>query len=149
MIGVRLLHGPHGGDPRELRDGLRLEIEHDATRDVVGDDRPVGDRGDLLEVADDPAHRRLVVVGRHDEEPVHADLVGARRQVDGVLGRVGPGARDHRRAVADLLDGRLVQLEALLVGEGRGLARRARDHEPVGAVLHEVRCQGAEPLEVD
>ena len=120
-IGVRLLDRADGRDLRELRDRLRLEIEDDPRRDVVDDDRAVGDGGDLLEVPDDPAHRRLVVVRRHDEEAVDAELVRARRQVHRVLGRVRARAGDDGGAIADLVDRRLVQPEA---------ARRPRASAP-------------------
>src|SRR4029077_10704406 len=63
--------------------------------------------------------------------------------------RVGAGAGDHGRAIADGVDRRGVQLEALVVGQGRRLARRARDHQPVGAVVDEVARQLAEPVVVD
>ena len=56
---------------------------------------------------------------------------------------------DHRRAVADLVDRCVVQGEALVVGERRRLARRPGDDEAVRAVLHEVRGQRAERLEID
>ena len=92
------------------------------------------DGGDRLEVPDDPAQRRLVVVRRHDEEAVDAELVRPLGQVDRVRGRVRAGAGDDGRAVADLVDGGLVQLEALVVRERRRLARRPGDDEPVRAV---------------
>ena len=62
-------------DLGELGDRLRLDVDDDAARDVVDDDRPVGDGRDRLEVLDDPALRRLVVVRRHDQERVDAELV--------------------------------------------------------------------------
>ena len=65
-------------------------------RDVVDDDRQVAGRGDRLEMRDDPALRRLVVVRRDDEEAVDAELVRPLGQVDRVRGRVRPGAGDDR-----------------------------------------------------
>ena len=148
-IGIRLLHRTHRRQLGEQRDRLGLEVQHDPRRDVVDDDRPVGDGGDLLEVAHDPADRRLAVVRRHDEEAVDAELVRTRRQVHRVRRRVRPGAGDHRRTVADLVDGCLVESEALVVGERRRLTRRPRDDEAVRSVVHEVRGQRAERLEID
>jgi hypothetical protein len=100
-------------------------------------------------VGDDPARRRLVVVRRDDEEAVDSELVGRLRQVDGVLGRVRAGARDDGRAVADGVDRRLPELEALAVGERRRLAGRPRDGEAVRAVLDEIRAERPEALEVE
>ena len=73
-----------------------------------------------------------------------AELVRARGEVHRVLGRVGARARDDGRAISDLVDRRLVQREALVVGERRRLARRPRHDEAVGAVRDEVcgeRCE--------
>ena len=72
--GLRLLHAPYVVDLREPRDRRGLRLDDDARRDVVEDDGPVGRGGDRLDVRHDPALRRLVVVGRDDEEPVDAGL---------------------------------------------------------------------------
>jgi hypothetical protein len=146
---VRLLDCGNGRDLGEPRDRLRFEIQDHARGDVVDDDWPVALFGDRLEVRDDPSRRRLVVVRRDDEETVGAGLVRARREVDGVHGRIGAGTGDDRRAVADGVDRCRDQLDPLVVGERRRLARRAGDDEPVGAVLDEVRRQGTEALVVD
>ena len=104
-------------------------------RDVVDDDRPVARARDRLEVRDDPALRRLVVVRRHDEE--------ARRRRARAPARSGaPSARSstcrcRRRSspvLADRLDRGAEEVEALVVGERRALARRAGDDDAVGAV---------------
>ena len=64
-------------------------------------------------------------------------------------GRVGAGAGDDRGAVADLVERGGVELEALVVGERRRLAGRARDDEPVRAVVDEVARERPEALQVD
>ena len=53
----------------------------DAAGDVVDHHRPVGRGGDRLEVLDDPALGRLVVVRRDDEHAVDAELVRPLGQV--------------------------------------------------------------------
>ena len=58
-------------------------------------------------------------------------------------------AGDDGRAVADLVERRAVELEALVVGERRALPRRAGDDEAVGAVVDEVARERAEALQVD
>ena len=65
---VRLLDRRTFGISASSRDRLRLDVDHDAGRDVVDDDRLVADLRDRLEVLDDAALRRLVVVRRDDEE---------------------------------------------------------------------------------
>ncbi len=54
-VGRRLLDCGDVRDLGELRQRLGLEVQHDALRDVVGDDRPVGGGRDRAEVSDDPA----------------------------------------------------------------------------------------------
>jgi len=148
-VGIRLLDGPDRGNLREPSDRLRLKIEHDAARNVVRHDRPVRHRGDRPEVLDDPADRRLVVVRRHDEEAVDADLVCARGQVDRMLRRVGARAGDDGGPVTDLVHRGFVELETLVVRERRRLPSGARDDETVRSRLDEMGRQGAKPLEVD
>ena len=146
---VRLLDAADVLDLGQPRDRLGLDVEHDPAGDVVDDDRLVGRRRDGLEVRDDPALRRLVVVRRHDEDAVDAELVRPLGQVDRVARVVGAGAGDDGRAVADLLQRRGVELEALLVGERRALAGRAGDDEPVRAVVDEVARERAEAVQID
>src|SRR3954464_4137195 len=52
---TRLLDRPDAGDLREVDDRVRLDVDHDAPRDVVKDDRAVADVGDRWEVFDDPS----------------------------------------------------------------------------------------------
>ena len=98
---LRLLDGADVRDLGEPRDRLGLDVDHHAARDVVDDHRPVGGSRDRLEVRDDPALRRLVVVRRHDEEAVDAERVRLLGEVHGVGGRVRARAGDDRRAPAD------------------------------------------------
>jgi hypothetical protein len=146
---VRLLDGDDVLDLGEPRHRGGLHVDHDPRRDVVVDHRPVRRGRDLLHVADDGPLRRLVVVRRDDEDPVDAEPRRLAREVHGMGGVVGAGAGDHRRAVADRLDGRPEEIELLVVGQRRRLAGRAADDETVGAVVDEERRQLAEPLDVD
>src|SRR3954471_4585284 len=90
---IRLLDRPDARDLGELDDRVRLDVDHDAARNVVDDDRTIADVGDRAEVLDDPTGGRLVVVRRDNEEPVYSELVRFTRQVNGVSGgvRAGPG----------------------------------------------------------
>src|SRR5438067_5982764 len=146
---IRLFDGSNGRNPRELDHRLGLDVDHDAARDVVDDDRPVADVGDGPKVLDDPAGGRLVVVRSDDEEPVDADVVRLTRQVDGVSGGVRAGVGDNGAAPAERIDRDAEQLEPLVVGEGGTLPRRGGDDEPIGTTLDEVLREFAEALEVD
>ena len=64
-------------------------------------------------------------------------------------GRVRPRPGDHGRPVADLVDRRRVEVEPLLVGERRRLARGAGHDEAVGAVGDEVSREPAEAVQVE
>ena len=144
---LRLLHGsdvPDLGEP-----GDRPALRHDdPRRDVVEDDRPVGRRGNRRDVRDDARAAAAVVVRRDDEEPVDPDVVRPLR-VDRVGRRVRPGPGDHGAAVADRVDGGLVERKTLLVVERRRLPRRPRHHDAVGAVVEQMRAERAERVEVD
>ena len=148
-IGVRLLDRADGRDQRQLRDRLRLEVQHHAGRDVVDDDRQVADGSDRLEVLDDAARRRLVVVRRHDEDRVDARLARALGQVDGMRRRVRARPGDDGGAVSHLVDRDAEELDPLVVGERRRLAGRAGDDEAVAAVLHQVPRHRPERVVVD
>ena len=56
-----------------------LDARRGPAGDVVGDDRQLGGVGDTLEVRDQPALRRLVVVGGDDEQAVGAGVLGRLR----------------------------------------------------------------------
>ena len=63
--------------------------------------------------------------------------------------RSGARVRDERGAVADGLDRRPQQLEALAVLERRALSRRPGDDEPVRAVVDEMAAKRLERVVVD
>ena len=148
-IGVRLLHRAHARDLfGQLDQRRRRQVDHDAAGDVVGDDRLVADLRDRAEMLDDAAQGRLAVVRRHDQEGVDARTVGLLGQVHRVGSRVRPGARDHGRAAADLVDGRLPQLDLLLVGQRRRFAGRPAHDDPVRSVVDELRAELPEFLDV-
>ena len=105
-IFVRLLDGLDARDLGELIDRLGLDVDNDARRDVVDDDRQVARRGDRLVVLDDPARRRLVVVRRDDEEAVDAELVAFLVRWIECAVSIRAGARDRRSRGRRLVDGR-------------------------------------------
>jgi hypothetical protein len=101
-------------------------------------------------VGDDAGGRRLVVVRRDDEEPVHAECVRFACEVDGVRGGVRTRVGDNSPAVlARDLDRGLKEPELLLVRQGRRLAGRPGDDDAVRAVFEEVRADAPERVDVD
>ncbi len=149
QVVVRLFDGADGRHLGKLGDRLRLEVQDDASGDVVDDERTVGDTGHGLEVLDDPTHGRLVVVRRHDQEAVDADRMCALGEMNGVLGGVRPRSGYDGRPVAHLVHRGLVELEPLRIRECRRLAGRPRDHQAVRAVLDQMGGERPEALEVD
>ena len=126
-------------------------MQDHALRDVVEDDREVAGRvSDRPRMRLDPRDRWLVVVRRDREEPTDAgEAGGLPREVDGMGGVVGSGARDDRHARADRAGDGLGQRELLVVGERRGLAGGAVHHDPLGAVGKQVLGEPHGLLEVD
>ena len=118
---IRLLDRPDARDLGQFDDRLGLDVDDDAARNVVDDDRLVADLGDRTEVLDDASGGGLVVVRRDDEEPVYTELVRFTRQMDGVGGGVGAGAGDDGRSAVQGVDGDPEELEPLVVRERRAL----------------------------
>jgi hypothetical protein len=100
-------------------------------------------------VRHDAPLRRLVVVRRHDEEAVDAELVRLLRQVDRVRRRVGSGACDDGATARSDVDCGPIERHALGVGKGRRLTGCPGDDDAVGAVVEQEAAQRAEGLDVD
>ena len=77
--------------------GLERDLGAGASGDVVEHDRHVGALDDAAEVVEHAGLAGLVVVGRDEQQPVGAELLGLAGQLDGVGGGVGADAGDHRR----------------------------------------------------
>jgi len=120
-VGIRLLDRSDGRDLGQFDDRLRLDVDDDATGNVVDDDRPVADVGDRTEVFDDSARGGFAVVRRDDEEGVYTELVRFTRQVDGVSRGVGAGPGDDGSPPAKGVDGDTEELEPFVVRERRAL----------------------------
>jgi hypothetical protein len=116
---------------------------------MLYDHGQVGGSRHRLEVGHDPPLGRLVVVRRDDEDAVDAERVRLRGQVRRVRRVVGPGAGDHGRTLADLVERRLEQRQALRVRERRRLARRAGHDETVRSLVDEMARERAECPQVD
>ena len=79
---------------------------------------------------------RPVVIGGDDERHVGAEALRDLRQLDGLLGAVGPRSRDDGHLVAHPFDGQRDHPFVLLVGEGGGLARGAAGDDAVYPFPH-------------
>ena len=146
---VRLLDSFDRLDLGELGHRRRLDIDHDAAGDVVDDHRTVTDRRNGLEVLNDAARRRLRVVRGDNEEAVGTDRVRLLGEMDRFGRRVRAGSGDHSRPVADCADGHAEELEPLVLGQRRRLARGAGDDDAVRPVLDQVVSELGKAVEVD
>ena len=82
-------------------------------------------------MADETLLRRLVVVRRHRQDALHAEILELTGKVRDLLGVVAAGARQHGRPPAGLLEHQFHHARVLLVREGGTLARRAAGHDEV------------------
>ena len=144
----RVLHRDDVGPLGELQERLVFDARRCPAGDVVDDDRELGCVGHALEVRDQPALRRLVVVRRHDEQPIGARVLRGLRQLERLGGRVRPGAADQLAAAFRDLADRAEELGLLLVRERRRLARGTGDHDRVAAGVEQVRCQALRAVDV-
>src|SRR5260221_14057573 len=89
--------------------------------------------GPRAEVQREPAWRRLVVVGRDDEQAVDAAALGRSRVLDRGARAVRAYSRDHAESSPRALHGDREETFALFFRQGRPFSRRARDDETVRA----------------
>src|SRR5690606_18349463 len=82
-----------------------------------------------------PLLRRLVVVGRHDQQAVGSRALGGPGELHTVPGVVGSHTRHHGGAIAHRLDHRAQDAIFLLVGGGGRLAGRAAHDQAVVTLL--------------
>jgi hypothetical protein len=127
---VRMLGGP--------QNGLVLDRDAGAARDVVEDDRQVRGVGDEPEVGEHAGLGGLVVIRRDDHDRVGAGLLAGLVELHRVGGLVGAAAGDDLRPAGrdGLAD--LDELELLRVGERAGLAGGGGDDDAVGAGVDDV-----------
>ena len=91
-------------DPRQFGQRAHRLGRHVHDRpagDVVDDDRQLAAVMQRGVMRDQAGLRRLVVIGRHDQRGIGADLFGVAHQADAFDGVVRPGACDHRHAACD------------------------------------------------
>ena len=91
-VAGRFLDADDVGDRGEPGQRSRLDVAAGAARHVVDDDRQRGPRGNRPVVLEQAFLRRLVVVGRHRQQPLDAERLGCVRE----LGDLG-ACRSRRR----------------------------------------------------
>src|SRR5690242_15515814 len=111
--------------------GVGLHVHRGAARDVVDHDRDVDRVRDRAEVAVEPLLGGLVVVGVHHQRAGGPRPLRVGGEVDGLRGRVRPGARDDREASARGFDHDLDHALVLVVTQGGGLPGGAAGHDAV------------------
>ena len=81
---------------------------------------------------------RLVVVGSHDQQAVHANLFGTVRQLNSMRGVVRTNTGNNLRARTNGILHNLEDALVLVIGHGGVLTGGTADHQAVVAVLHKV-----------
>ena len=100
-------------------------------------------------MVEEPRLRRLVVVGRHDQQARCAGLLRLPCELRGVRRVVRADAGDDVGAVAHRLDDRPDEALLLLVGGGRRLTGRAGHDDPVAAAVDEMCREGPDGVCVE
>ncbi len=117
----------------QSRHGLDRHVDHRARRDVV-DDQWQGDRpGHRLEMRLHAGLRRLVVIGRHNEDRIGTRLFRVDGKVHRLHCRIRAGAGDHGHAALRLVDHDFDDALVFVMAQGRALAGRANGDEAVRA----------------
>src|SRR2546428_686163 len=94
-----LVVAPDPLDLGEARQRSGLDLRTGPGGNVINDERQTGRLGDRLVVLEDAFLRGLVVIGRNQQSPVRARLLGALRQPDRLARRIRSRAGDHRDAL--------------------------------------------------
>lgn len=81
---------------------------------------------------------RLVVVGSHDQQAVHANLFGTVRQFNSMRRIVRTNTGNNLRARANGILHNLEDALVLVIGHGGVFAGGTADHQAVVTVLHKV-----------
>ncbi len=135
-----VLHADHRRDlAGEAHQHLGVHLPSCADRDVVDQERQVGGVTHGPEVRLEPGLAGAVVVRGDHEQAVDAGLGGPRRQLDGVPGV--EAARSGHERHGDRLPHRGPEVDRLVVGQRRGLAGGAGQHQAVGALVDQPRGQ--------
>src|SRR3954451_20091297 len=122
-VSGRILDADHVRDLREREQCPVLYARSGPSRDVVGEDRQVRRGRDALEMRDDPALWRLVVIRGDDQEAVGSRPRGGLGEFQCLLRRVGARAADHLAVPLRGLDDGAVEIGLLEMGQRRSPPR--------------------------
>ena len=129
-----------------IRRGQNVDAR--ARRHIVDDARDIDIVGNLREMLDKASLRTLVIVRRHEQQPVRPRLLRILRKLDRVVRIVRSCARDDGDASADCLNDELDGFLVLGIAHGCRLARRSCDDDGVRAARDLIFDDAAELLEV-
>ena len=149
QVPARLLDTDDVLDPRQAPHRLGQHVAGRAARDVIqdlGNGHRLG-HGPMVQI--EPLLRGLVVVRCDEQAGIGTGSARAGGQADGLGGRVGAGAGDHRHPLADLPDDLADHLAVLLLVQGRRLTRGPDGHDAVAAVLDMELAKPPEPIPID
>ena len=149
QIALGVLDRDDVGMRGERPQGVPLDGNHRARRDVVEHDRKIGGVGDGAEMCDEAGLRRPRVVRGDHQQAVRTHGGGRFRQVHAVRGVVGADAGDDARPVPDGFEHHRQQSGLLVIGGGRRLPGGAGHHQPVAAAVDQAHRQAGGGLGVE
>ncbi len=126
----------HPRDARQFRQGAHgfgRHVDDRTAGDVIDDDRDIAGIVDSGVMRNQPALRRLVVIGRDNQRTVRADLFGELHKPDGLDRVVRSGTGNDRHATVGGLHDHLDDALVFLVRQGRRFAGGADGDQPVRA----------------
>ena len=132
QVGSGVFHTDDIGQLGQLPHCRRRHVDHRARRNVVDDDRDT----DLIQgrkMRDQPALRRLVVIGGHHQSGRRADGFRMFHKADRLDGVVRPRTGDHRHPASRGFHHGGNHLLMLVMGQGRAFAGRPHRHQPGAA----------------
>jgi hypothetical protein len=134
-IGGRVLHAGDVLQFVEPRHGGDGHVDHRPGWDIVDDDRNADRVVHGLEMLIQAFLRRLVIIGRDDEQGIRARLFAMPGEFDRLDRVVRAGTGDHRHPALRLGDAPFDDFLVLVMGQRRALARRSHRNKAPGAVL--------------
>ncbi len=156
-IDAQLAHPVHGaggvldaddiGQLRQANNDFVAHVDDGAARHVVKQSRNLNMVVQGFEMLIQTFLRRLVVIGRDNENSIGADGLGVMRQLQHFGGVVRARAGDHLDPAGGFFDAALHQVAVFFHAQRRGLARRADRHKAVhtrGDLILDQTLEGGE-----
>ena len=118
--------------------GFGCDGDARTTRNIVKHDGGLSCLRNGRKMGVDTRLSRLVVVGSHDQQAVHANLFSTVRQLNSMRGVVRTNTGNNLRARTNGILHNLEDALVLVIGHGGVLTGGTADHQAVVAVLHKV-----------